>query len=99
METELLVHVAAGARAADDIRYLAIAQAIQDFRPAIITKVYGFDTLHASTLSLDKHSMISRLVLIVMRTVSPPSPRIYLALSLKSAIVNLEESSHLEEAD
>ena len=76
METradELLVHIAAPSRALDDKRYIAVAKAIRDFRPAVITRVSGPDTDSPSTPSKDKpppsgkddSSVITRLVPVV----------------------------------
>jgi hypothetical protein len=44
-EHELLVHVTASSTARDDKRYVDIARAVLDFRPAIVTRVSGSEPL------------------------------------------------------
>lgn len=50
-EHELLVHIAASSRLQDDKRYIAVARAVLDFQPAIITRVSGPDPDYSWTPS------------------------------------------------
>ncbi|KIW92273.1 uncharacterized protein Z519_07257 [Cladophialophora bantiana CBS 173.52] len=81
VENELLVHVNAASTARDDRRYIAIAQSILDFRPAIITRVSGPGPHPPSSASreelggADEHEVVvdTRLVSNVRRLVQGES--------------------------
>jgi hypothetical protein len=63
-EVELLVHITAPSRASDDVRYLAIASSVQDFQPAIRTRISGpdEDVKAARVVEMGSISVNTRLV-------------------------------------
>ncbi|KAK0672882.1 hypothetical protein QBC41DRAFT_312984 [Cercophora samala] len=87
-ETEILVHIAAPARAADDVRYRALARAYLDFEPANVTEVQP-----GQWSEVEGETQLSRIEFVGYGIHQPP-PSSQLSRGIESPILSFENAEH-----
>ncbi|KAK0737616.1 hypothetical protein B0T21DRAFT_365676 [Apiosordaria backusii] len=87
-ETEILVHIAAPARAADDVRYRALARAYLDFEPAVFTEI-----LPKPRTDFEDDTQPNRGELVGFG-IDQPQPSSQLARGIESPILSFRSAEH-----
>ena len=73
-DLEILVHITAPSGARDDKRFIALANAVRNFVPAITTKVSGFPKDATSSPSLAQSPAVEEVALTVNERLVPVRP-------------------------